>query len=411
MSYSRTRTNEKKRSRRKSRVRSLAVLNLVLLGLIAVVASVSYYADRMDKGVAQPAPVATASNPSESPAASAAEPSEEITQTSDTPTASESAPPSESSDKITLAFVGDILPASSVARLMEKNGYDYPFRQTSAMLQSADITAGNLESSITDRGTPEQNKEYLYRGSALTLPAIKDAGFDVLSLANNHTLDYGWVGLQDTMDALDDHKLKHMGSGLDDVEAFTPVYVESKGITTAFIGVSNVVPNVGWKAGRNHPGVAETYDPSRAIEAIKAAKKNADLVVVMVHWGVEYTDKPIADQTLKGRKFIDAGADLVIGSHPHVLQGFESYKGKWIAYSLGNFVFSGTKSPKSADTGLLTAECSKEGSCSLTLHPMKATSAQPAPMDEASGKALLAHLSAVSTAATVEENGEIVANR
>ncbi|MBW5445015.1 CapA family protein [Cohnella sp. CFH 77786] len=462
MSYSRSRTYEKKRSRRRGRFRYLATLNVVMLGLIAAVAAVWFLAARDSGGfapsdagstdgsksaasprdaAATSSPRSSLSLPAETSSDAGAEPagSESLSAgrestgsesasagadpaSKDTPSASADAgepnrSPGASGEgtagngQISMAFVGDILPASSVARLLEKNGYDYPYRAVSGLLQSADIAAGNLESAITDRGTPEKNKQYLYRGSALALPAIREAGFDVLSLANNHTLDYGWVGLQDTMDALDDNQIHHMGSGNDDQEAFTPAYVEAQGITVAFIGVSHVVPNVSWKADRNHPGVAETYNPTRAIAAIREAKNNADIVVVMVHWGDEYTDKPIAEQTNNGRKFIDAGADLVIGSHPHVLQGFEAYKGKWIAYSLGNFVFSATKSPKSAETGVLIAECGKDGSCALTLHPMLAQNAQPAPMDEQAGKALLARLSAVSTAAEVEENGQIVAKR
>src|SRR5690606_17358414 len=156
-----------------------------------------------------------------------------------------------------------------------------------------------------------------------------------------------------------------------------------------------------WKATKDSPGMAEAYDITRAIAAIEEADRQADVVVVMVHWGTEYTDRPEPNQVKKGRQFIDAGADLVIGSHPHVLQGFEAYNGRWIAYSLGNFVFSGTKSPLSAETGILTATCRKDGECSLQFQPMLAKSAQPAPMEEAAAQALLAKLEAVSTAAVI----------
>jgi poly-gamma-glutamate capsule biosynthesis protein CapA/YwtB (metallophosphatase superfamily) len=182
----------------------------------------------------------------------------------------------------------------------------------------------------------------VFRGPVQALPALKDAGFDVFTLANNHTLDYGWMGLQDTMDALDDHGLKHVGSGVDATEAYTPVYIESKGITVAYIAISRVLPEVSWKAAARHPGVADGYNPAGAEKAIGAAKKNADLVVVLVHWGIERAARPDKFQTSLGHRLVDAGADLVIGSHPHVLQGFEFYKNKWIAYSLGNFVFNST---------------------------------------------------------------------
>ncbi|WP_233566710.1 CapA family protein [Cohnella endophytica] len=312
-------------------------------------------------------------------------------------------------DSLSFSFVGDILPAAKVLELMKINGFDYPFRGAKEALAKADITAGNLETPITVRGTPAEDKQYVFRGSAEAIPEIKNAGFDFLSLANNHTLDYGWDGLSDTMDALDDAGLKHAGSGIDDKEAYTPAYIESKGMTVGFVSVTRVVPEVGWKADRNHPGVAEAYAPDRAVAAIKEAKSNADIVVVMVHWGVERAERPVAHQTDLAHRFVDAGADLVIGSHPHVLQGFEAYKGKWIAYSLGNFVFSTTTSSITSETGVLHASCGKNGSCSLNFEPMFATNSQPAPMEESAGKALLARLSTVSYGATVKEDGTIVA--
>lgn len=310
--------------------------------------------------------------------------------------------------RVTLALVGDILPAGSVARLMEQRGWDYPFREAKALLEAADIAAGNLESAITDRGTPAEDKQYLFRGPREALHAIRDAGFDILSLANNHTLDYGWIGLRDTMDALDDYGIRHVGAGTDDKEAFAPVYLEANGVTVAFIGVSNVVPEVSWKAGPKNPGVAELYDPRRALEAVREADQHADVVVVLAHWGVERAETPEPYQTEKGRQLIDAGADLVIGSHPHVLQGMEAYKGKWIVYSLGNFVFNVTASPLTAETGVLMAECGKDGDCALTFHPMKAVQSQPVPMEEEAGRALLKRLSALSVSAEILEDGQIV---
>ncbi len=426
MSYSRARTREKKRSKRIRKFRYLLALNTVLL---AAAAGVVWLLTETLKDGGKPAvhgPAATQpAAPPEVTSEAPASPTDPVLASS--PPLSGAASPSVSpastsggtndpegeprGDRVTLAFVGDVLPAGSVARLMEQLGYDYPFRKARGLLESADIAAGNLESAITDRGVPEENKEYLFRGPVESLPAIRDAGFDVLSLANNHTLDYGWVGLQDTMDALDDHDIRHVGAGADDREAFSPVYLEANGITVAFIGVSNVVPEVSWKAGPRNPGVAELYDPKRAVEAVREADQNADLVVVMAHWGVERSETPEEYQVDKGRMLIDAGADLVIGSHPHVLQGMEAYNGKWIAYSLGNFVFNVTASPQTAETGVLMAECGKDGACELTFHPMKAVSSQPAPMEEETGKALLGRISARSTFAEIGENGKLVAER
>jgi len=413
LNYSRTRTHQDKKAKRRGKTKMLLAVNGFLLVCIAVVAVLVWKSgeDRTNKASpsasaqvpAGPSGESEASTASPAGAGEPGDAEESASQSSES-----SSEPVEIGDKVSLAFVGDILPAARVLELMKINGYDYPFRESRALLEAADIAAGNLEAPITIRGTPAEDKQYVFRGTSDALQAVKDAGFDFLSLANNHTLDYGWEGLSDTMDALDDLNLKHAGSGNDDKEAFEPSYIEAKGMTVAFVSVTRVVPVVDWKADKNRPGVAEAYSPERAVAAIQDAKKNADIVVVMVHWGKEKEDKPVPHQTDLAHRFVDAGADLVIGSHPHVLQGFESYKGKWIAYSLGNFVFS-TTTVRSSETGILNAECSRDGNCSLSFDPMFANKSQPAPMTDAEGKALLARLSSLSFGASVEEDGSIVA--
>lgn len=426
MDYSRSRTQHKQKTQRRSRTRYLLLVNGILLTVIVVIAAFVWnskqnhqegQAAKPDKpetqNVSSPEGLeSTSAGPSEIPSENPSEnPSEEPSANS-----GESATPDEEAiatevaeETVSLALVGDLLPAARVLDLMKMNGYDYPFRKAKSILEAADITAGNLETPITTRGTPAEDKQYVFRGTPETVPALKEAGFDFLSLANNHTLDYGWEGLSDTMDYLDDADLQHTGSGNDDREAFTPAYIERNGITVAFVSVTRVVPEVSWKADRTHAGVAEAYTPARAEAAIKEAKQNADIVVVMVHWGEEKKETPIPTQTDLGHRFVDAGADLVVGSHPHVLQGIEAYKGKWIAYSLGNFIFTTTLSSKTSETGVLNAECKKDGSCSLKFLPMFATNSQPAPMEATAAAALLARLSALSIGATVEEDGTIAA--
>jgi poly-gamma-glutamate capsule biosynthesis protein CapA/YwtB (metallophosphatase superfamily) len=417
MTYSRSRTQQKQKTQQRSRARFLLLVNGILLAVVVVIVALVWNSKHNQEGqVTKPGKPNTHSVSSpESTVTSSTDPSENPSEepsndSGDSASPDEAAVATEvTGDTISLALVGDLLPAARVLELMKMNGYDYPFREAKVVLEAADIAAGNLETPITTRGTPAEDKQYVFRGTPEAIPALKEAGFDYLSLANNHTLDYGWEGLSDTMDYLDDADLQHAGSGNDDREAFTPAYLESHGMTVAFVSVTRVVPEVSWKADRNHAGVAEAYTPNRAEAAIKEAKQNADIVVVMVHWGVEKKDTPVATQTDLGHRFIDAGADLVIGSHPHVLQGFEAYKGKWIAYSLGNFVFSTTASSKTSETGVLGAECNKDGACSLKFQPMFATNSQPAPMEATAATALLARLSALSIGASVEEDGTIVA--
>lgn len=291
---------------------------------------------------------------------------------------------------------------------MRSQGFDYPFSGALNLLTGADLTAGNLEGPITTRGVPAQNKQYVFKGAPDLLKSLTDSGFDVVSLANNHTLDQGAQGLLDTIKHLDKAGLPHMGGGNNDAEAFAPTILEASGVKVAYIGLSRVVPETNWKADKDHPGVAETYDSTRAVAAIKKAKEQADLVVIMVHWGVERAEQPVEHQTTLARQYIDAGADLVIGSHPHVLQGFEQYKGKWIAYSLGNFVFNETATPRTKDTGVLEAACSKSGDCKLTIHPMVAKQSRPAPADPDKAKEIISYLTRISLGAKVDAEGHII---
>ncbi|WP_219836034.1 CapA family protein [Paenibacillus sp. R14(2021)] len=309
--------------------------------------------------------------------------------------------------QVKLSFAGDILLAASVEKLMLKNGFEYPYAKVLKFLNKADFMAANLETPVTLRGTPAADKQYVYKSSPDALPALKESGIDLVNLANNHSMDQGEEGLLDTIDYLNKAGLANMGAGRDDIEAYKPVIVKANGISVAYIGLSRVIPTGSWKAGKAHPGLAESYDPTRAVAAIKQAKEQADLVVVMVHWGTELSDSPNPDQTRLGHTYVDAGADLVIGSHPHVLQGMESYKGKWIAYSLGNFIFAGMPNEKTKDTGVLDAACDAAGRCSLQFHPMRADQSQPAPLAGDDASALLKRLSAISIHASINSNGDV----
>lgn len=437
--YSRTRTNEVNKQKRSRRKRRLLWINLAILACIVVFGALIWLSQRdaepasgraADKPSHEAAPSsddggaagsASASAPASDGNAGGGDAGEDSGDNASTGTEEGAAATEEDGAEassgagdgtVKLALVGDILPAARVLDYMNQFGFDYPFEGARTLLQSADITAGNLETAITDRGTPEENKEYVYRGPKEALTPIKDAGFDFLSLANNHSMDYGWEGLNDTMDALDDIDIAHAGSGVDDVEAFTPAYIDSQGVTVGFVSLTRVIPiskNV-WKADKANPGLAESYSTERAVKAIQEAKSHADLVVVMVHWGEERSDTPNKFQKSLAYAYVDAGADLVVGSHPHVLQGFEKYKGKWIAYSLGNFVFPGMSPPTTAETGVLTATCKAGGDCSLQFAPMISKLAQPVPMDEQTGKALMARLSGISYGASIKEDGTIVAS-
>lgn len=191
---------------------------------------------------------------------------------------------------------------------------------------------------------------------------MNEMGIDIVTMANNHILDFGPDGIADSLAALDAAGILHVGAGEDLEQAKKLETVAVNGKTIGFLGASRVYMSSSWAAGPGHPGVFSTYDPAQLIAAIKEARELCDYLVVYVHWGVERETTPQSYQRTMGRQFIDAGADIVIGSHPHVLQETEYYDGKPIVHSLGNFVF-GSSIP---ETKLLKVEVSADGEVVLT---------------------------------------------
>lgn len=309
---------------------------------------------------------------------------------------------------VSFAFVGDIMMGGNVDKLLKKHGYDYPYLHTASYLKGADIAACNLENPVTAEGKAVAGKQYVFRTSPDAVPAMLESGLDVFNLANNHTLDYGLEGLRDTIRLLDEAGLYGVGAGMNEEEAYRPAIIERNGVRVAFIGLTHIIPDTSWKADKNNPGLAETYDYTRPVKAIEKARKQADIVVVLVHWGREKTTRLEKHQTEMARRYVDAGADLVIGSHPHVLQGIERYKGKWIAYSLGNFIFTQSGSPGTNDSAILEANCGNGGDCRLKVVPVKTAFAQPKPMEEKEARLLLAHLDNISVNVNVQQDGYVV---
>lgn len=299
-------------------------------------------------------------------------------------------------DGLLFSFVGDIQMSGKVDELMRKNGFDFPFQYAKSLFQKDDLTIANLETPITLGGLAETDKQFVFKSSPDSAAAMHTAGIDVVTLANNHVLDQGVSGLRDTIKHLDSGNVQHVGAGNNEDEAYTIKYVESKGKRIAILGFSRVLPKTSWKAGPKNAGVAETYSPTKAVAQIQEAHQHADIVIVMVHWGIEKADTPNNIQKQLAHQFVDAGADLVIGSHPHVLQGMEQYKGKWIAYSLGNFIFTRSSNPKTWETAVLQVTYNSDGSYALKLIPYHANLGQAVPMNEADGAKLLQRVSGLS---------------
>lgn len=226
-----------------------------------------------------------------------------------------------------------------IAKVMLARGSDYPFREISSVLQGGDIVFGNLEAIISTHDLPPSfpEKPYNFHASGNAAQTLKKAGFHVLSLANNHAMDYGLAAVSETKKLLAENGIATFGTGSTISDARRPAIVTRKGIRFGFLGYS-VAHAPSAYAKKNKAGVA----PIRMKEIqkdIASLRKQVDVLIVSLHWGTEYETMPSEKQRKEAHQIIDWGADLIIGHHPHVMQGIETYKGKLIAYSLGNFIF------------------------------------------------------------------------
>jgi len=242
-------------------------------------------------------------------------------------------------EPVCLVAVGDIMLSRGVAGEIKKHGGDpgHPFAKMKSYLKSGDIVFGNLENPVTP-GREIMLPERILRADPGVAEALREAGFTILSLANNHLPDFGIRGILDTFQYLEQAGLKYAGAGRTEREAYTATYTEAKGLKLAFLAFCDPVLVPEGLAGDDRPGVAG-FDQDKVQAAVREAREKADIVVVSMHAGTEYEPEPELAQTRFAHMVVDAGADLVLGHHPHVLQRVEEYKGKFILYSLGNFVF------------------------------------------------------------------------
>lgn len=233
-------------------------------------------------------------------------------------------------------------------------------------MNNVDIMMLNNEFAYSTRGVEEKNKSYTFRANPKRVDILKEMGVDIVSLANNHALDFGQDALIDTFTTLDNAGIDYVGAGENLTRAKAPIYRKVGDKTIAYVAASRVIFAGDWYATDNRPGMVGTYDPAEIIESIKEAKENSDFVVIYVHWGIEREHYPEKYQRLFAKKYIDAGADAVIGCHPHVMQGVELYQGKPIAYSLGNYWFN--RSNK--ESGMLKLYLDPDGSVRVQLLPV-----------------------------------------
>jgi poly-gamma-glutamate synthesis protein (capsule biosynthesis protein) len=282
------------------------------------------------------------------------------------------------SGDITLAFAGDVHFAGRVARLLKDPSAT--FGPIASVLKSADFTAVNLETPVTSRGQP-QVKAYHFHTAPSAFTALRDAGVDLVTLANNHILDYGPTGLADTLAAAKAAHFPSVGAGVDATAAWAPYVTTIDGTKIAIVGVSDV-PELAssWVATADRPGEANAINVVRTLAAVRAAKRVARIVVVFMHWGTEGAACPDQSQLSLAPKLAAAGASIIIGAHAHVLQGSGWLGHTFVAYGMGNFLW--WENSYSTTSGVLE----------LTLHPRAALTARFIPaVVSATGQPILDH--------------------
>ncbi len=231
---------------------------------------------------------------------------------------------------------------------------------------TADITTLNSEFCFSDRGTAMAGKAWTFRAATENVSVYHQLGVDIVDLANNHVYDFGHDAFLDTLDTLKGAGIEYMGAGRDIDEASRPVYYIVEGKKIAYVAATRAEKNILTPAAtKNAPGVLRCYDPAAFIEVIKKAKQNADFVIANIHWGTENSHALEAVQPETAYQYIDAGADLIIGTHAHCLQGIEYYKNVPIIYNLGNYWFS----HYDIDTGLLGVTLGTDDALELVFYP------------------------------------------
>lgn len=277
--------------------------------------------------------------------------------------------------RISLLLVGDLMVGRTIEDRMRAYGVSFPFEPFGALLQGADITVGNLECALSQGGKPE-DKPYTYRAHPDMAAGLAWAGFDVLNLANDHITDFGLVGLAETLSVLEVLGIRAVGAG---PGALAPVVVEVRGIRVAFLARNAVPP--AWE------GVAFVEDEEALRRDVQQASAQADFVVLLLHAGENYADSPTEEQQALARGAVEAGADLVVGYHSHVLQPTERQGAAFIAYGLGDFVFDIDIMDEARDGAALYVVLTEEGVVRMDWVPTRIVNdVQPRPLAAPGGE-------------------------
>lgn len=289
-----------------------------------------------------------------------------------------------SNPTITLSFVGDILLDYGVGDLIAREGPMAPWESVKDILSASDFTMGNLECAVGTTGIPMPNKTYTFRADPVALEGLVGSGFDAVSLANNHTLDYGTECFLETLDHVAASGIAVVGAGRNETEARAPHIFEKNGIKVGVLATNLVYPEVSWGATDTRPGQATDWGSRRGsgiCASVEALSQEVDVVVVMLHWGEERKTEPESWVKNMETGLLEAGADIIIGGHPHILRGIR-YNGQTLtAHSMGNFVFTiRADVPACQESGILSVTISKTGIESAAVHPTRIVNYRAIPL-------------------------------
>jgi len=277
------------------------------------------------------------------------------------------------SDNTSISFVGDVSLADNwyiMPKYDERNKGIYGILSEDVVdiMTNTDIMVANNEFTISDRGTPMPGKYYTFRGSPTRIKIYEEMGVDLVTLANNHVYDFGEDAFSDMLKYLKEYNMPYIGAGNNIEEAMKPYYFIINGYKIAFVNATRAEKNIMTpEATKTEGGVFRCYDPTNFSNVIKETKKRSDYVIALIHYGKEDSHELEDVQVESSKLYIDSGADIVIGSHAHVLQGMEFYKDKLIVYNLGDFIFNN----ETKDTGIFTLNIDNTGIMSYKFIPCK----------------------------------------
>lgn len=316
--------------------------------------------------------------------------------------------------QVSVAFAGDILfdPGYAVMSKLQQNGGQISAGIAPDLIEemrSADIMVLNNEFPYSDRGTPTPEKQFTFRARPQTVSYLGDLGVDLVSLANNHAYDYGETAFLDTMDTLAQAGIAYVGAGRNLQEARRPVYYIINNMKIAFVAATQIerLDNPDTKGATDtSAGVFRCWNGDNLLETVREARQNSDFVIVFLHWGTENQDTIDWAQEKQAPEVAEAGADLIIGAHPHCLQQISMVNGVPVVYSLGNFWFNS----KTVDTGMVKVVLNENGLQSLQFIPCLQSGCRTSLVQGEEKSRILNYMRGLSGSVQIDDDGYVIKN-